>query len=141
MTDTRPYSQRQKMSAPTQDALRAQAINSAMAVLDDPLFKALQEPSRVAVLRQLMLLGRADVGQIAEKLPQERDPELYDNLVRTSRHLQLLLEAGIVRMERAGRHRIYEVDGPTILRKFEVILREVGQLAPYCCPANGSENK
>ncbi|WP_293191068.1 metalloregulator ArsR/SmtB family transcription factor [Ottowia sp.] len=133
MTDTRPYSQRQKMSAPTQDALRAQAINSAMAVLDDPLFKALQEPSRVAVLRQLMLLGRADVGQIAEKLPQERSV--------ISRHLQLLLEAGIVRMERAGRHRIYEVDGPTILRKFEVILREVGQLAPYCCPANGSENK
>ena len=133
MPDTRPYSQRQKMSAPTQDALRAQAINSAMAVLDDPLFKALQEPSRVAVLRQLMLLGRADVGQIAEKLPQERSV--------ISRHLQLLLEAGIVRMERAGRHRIYEVDGPTILRKFEVILREVGQLAPYCCPANGSENK
>ena len=95
MTDTRPYSQRQKMSAPTQDALRAQAINSAMAVLDDPLFKALQEPSRVAVLRQLMLLGRADVGQIAEKLPQERSV--------ISRHLQLLLEAGIVRMERAGR--------------------------------------
>ena len=118
MTDTRPYSQRQKMSAPTQDALRAQAINSAMAVLDDPLFKALQEPSRVAVLRQLMLLGRADVGQIAEKLPQERSV--------ISRHLQLLLEAGIVRMERAGRHRIYEVDGPTILRKFEVILREAG---------------
>lgn len=121
------------MNAPPQEALRAQAINSAMAVLDDPLFKALQEPSRVAVLRQLMLLGRADVGQIAEKLPQERSV--------ISRHLQLLLEAGIVRMERAGRHRIYEVDGPTILRKFEVILREVGQLAPYCCPANGSENK
>ena len=121
------------MNAPTQDALRAQAINSAMAVLDDPLFKALQEPSRVAVLRQLMLLGRADVGQIAEKLPQERSV--------ISRHLQLLLEAGIVRMERAGRHRIYEVDGPAIMRKFEVILREVGQLAPYCCPANGSENK
>ena len=57
------------MNAPPQEALRAQAINSAMAVLDDPLFKALQEPSRVAVLRQLMLLGRADVGQIAEKLP------------------------------------------------------------------------
>ncbi len=133
MRSTQPSSQRQKMNAPTQDALRAQAINSAMAVLDDPLFKALQEPSRVAVLRQLMLLGRADVGQIAEKLPQERSV--------ISRHLQLLLEAGIVRMERAGRHRIYEVDGPAIMRKFEVILREVGQLAPYCCPANGAENK
>ncbi len=121
------------MNIPTQESLRAQAINSAVAVLDDPLFKALQETSRVAVLRQLMLLGRADVGQIAERLPQERSV--------ISRHLQLLLEAGIVRMERAGRHRIYEVDEPAIMRKFEVILREVGRLAPYCCPANGAESK
>lgn len=120
------------MKPPAQDAQRTKAVNAAIAVLDDPLFKALQEPSRVAVLRQLMLLGRADVGQIAENLPQERSV--------ISRHLQLLLEAGIVRVERAGRHRIYEVDGPAIMGKFEVILREVAQLTPYCCPANGSSS-
>lgn len=110
---------------------RAQAIDAAIGVLDSPLFKALQEPARVAVLRQLLLLGRADVGQIAESLPQERSV--------ISRHLQLLLEAGIVRMERAGRHRIYEVDGPALMRQFEAILLEMRKLAPYCCPANGPE--
>lgn len=87
----------------------------------------------MAVLRQLMLLGRADVGQIAEKLPQERSV--------ISRHLQLLLEAGIVRMERAGRHRIYEVDGPAIVHKFELILHELARLAPYCCPADEAGRK
>lgn len=120
------------MNPLTQDAKRTQVINAAIDVLDDPLFKALQEPSRVAVLRQLMLLGRADVGQIAEHLPQERSV--------ISRHLQLLLEAGIVRMERAGRHRIYEVDGPAIMAKFQLILQEVAQLTPYCCPGGGSNS-
>lgn len=108
---------------------RTQAIDAAIEVLDSPLFKALQEQARVAVLRQLLLLGRADVGQIAERLPQERSV--------ISRHLQQLLEAGIVRMERAGRHRIYEVDGPALMGKFEAILAEIRKLAPYCCPGIG----
>lgn len=108
---------------------RTQAIDAAIEVLDSPLFKALQEQARVAVLRQLLLLGRADVGQIAESLPQERSV--------ISRHLQQLLEAGIVRVERAGRHRIYEVDGPALMGKFEAILTEIRKLAPYCCPGIG----
>lgn len=108
---------------------RGRAIGSAIAVLDDPLFKALQEPSRVSVLRQLLRLGRADVGRIAAGLPQERSV--------VSRHLQVLREAGIVRMERAGRHRIYQVDGTAVVRRFEAILREFVRLAPYCCPTDG----
>jgi DNA-binding transcriptional ArsR family regulator len=105
---------------------RARTIRSAIAVLDDPLFKALQEPSRIAVLRQLLWLGRADVGQIAGSLPLERSV--------VSRHLRVLREAAIVRMERAGRHRIYEVDGAAVVRKFKDILREFERLAPLCCP-------
>ena len=114
------------MKSRAQQTQRIKAINSVLTVLDDSLFKALQEPSRVAVLRQLMVLGRADVGQIAAALPQERSV--------ISRHLQLLLDAGIVRMERAGRHRFYQLDGPAIVSKFEVILHEMRQLAPWCCP-------
>lgn len=121
------------MSARISNANRRKAVDAAMAVLEAPLFKALQEPSRLAVLRELMLLGRADIGRIAENLPQERSV--------ISRHLQLLLDAGVVRVERAGRHRIYEVDGSVFIRKLEFILNQVTKLAPYCCPANNAEHE
>ncbi|OGB75714.1 MAG: transcriptional regulator, partial [Burkholderiales bacterium RIFCSPLOWO2_12_FULL_67_210] len=78
---------------------RERTIDTAVRFLDDPMFKALQEPVRVAVLRELLLLGRADVGSIAERLPQERSV--------ISRHLQILLDAGLLIAERDGRHRIY----------------------------------
>ncbi len=76
------------------------AIDSALSILNDPLFKALQEPARLAVIRQLLVLGKADISQIAEGIPQERSV--------ISRHLQVLLDAGILRVERAGRHHTYE---------------------------------
>jgi len=107
------------------------AIDSALSVLNDPLFKALQEPARLAVIRQLLLLGKADISrkadisQIAEGLPQERSV--------ISRHLQVLLDAGILRVERAGRHRIYEINGLEIIHKFEAILKELKLIMPYCC--------
>ena len=101
------------------------AIDSALSVLNDPLFKALQEPARLAVIRQLLILGKADISQIAEGLPQERSV--------ISRHLQVLLDAGILRVERAGRHRIYEINGLEIIDKFEAILKELKLIMPYCC--------
>ena len=101
------------------------AIDSALSVLNDPLFKALQEPARLAVIRQLLILGKADISQIAEGLPQERSV--------ISRHLQVLLDAGILRVERAGRHRIYEINGLEIIQKFEAILNELKLIMPYCC--------
>ena len=101
------------------------AIDSALSVLNDPFFKALQEPVRLAVIRQHVILGKADISQIAEDLPQERSV--------ISRHLQVLLDAGILRVERAGRHRIYEINGLEIIHKFEAILKELKLIMPYCC--------
>ncbi|OGB17858.1 MAG: transcriptional regulator [Burkholderiales bacterium RIFCSPLOWO2_12_67_14] len=105
---------------------RERTIDTAVRFLDDPMFKALQEPVRVAVLRELLLLGRADVGSIAERLPQERSV--------ISRHLQILLDAGLLIAERDGRHRIYEVNGPEVLRRFEVIVGQIRTLVQQCCP-------
>ena len=106
---------------------RQKAVDAAIAVLDTAFFSALQEPARIAVLRRLMLLGRADIGQVAEGLPQERSV--------VSRHLQVLLDAGIVRSAKEGRHRYYEVDGPAILRNLQAITQQLEAVAPYCCPA------
>ena len=117
------------MNKPSQS--RQKAVDAAIAVLDTTFFNALQEPARIAVLRRLMLLARADIGQIAEGLPQERSV--------ISRHLQVLLDAGIVRCTKEGRHRYYEVDGPAILRNLEAITGQLKAVAPYCCPVEKPE--
>ena len=111
--------------------MRQQAVDAAIGVLDTAFFKALKEPARIAVLRRLMLLGRADIGQIAEALPQERSV--------ISRHLQILQDAGIVCSCKQGRHRFYEVDGPAVLRSLQVITERLASITPFCCPAAASD--
>jgi len=111
-------------------AHRTQAIEAAIDSLDSAFFKALCEPPRVAVLKRVMQLGRADVTEIAEELPQERSV--------VSRHLQVLLEAGIVRSAKSGRQVFYEVDGPAIVKKLEGILHHTKTIAPFCCPGTPS---
>ncbi|MDM5100591.1 ArsR/SmtB family transcription factor [Aeromonas salmonicida] len=100
---------------------QTQAIDAAIASLDSTFFKALCEPPRVAVLKRVMQLGRADITEIAAELPQERSV--------VSRHLQVLLEAGIVRASRVGRQVFYEVDGPAIIQRLETILHHTRM----CC--------
>lgn len=107
---------------------RQKAVDAAISVLDTKFFGALQEPARIAVLRRLMLLGRADIGQIAEDLPQERSV--------ISRHLQILLEANIVCCMKEGRHRYYQVDGPAVLRNLEAITQRLAAITPFCCPTD-----
>lgn len=105
---------------------RSQAIESAIESLDGAFFKALCEPPRVAVLKRVMQLGRADVTAIAADLPQERSV--------VSRHLQVLLDAGIVRATKVGRQMFYEVDGPAIVKRLEDILHHTKSIALLCCP-------
>ncbi|MNP30437.1 HTH-type transcriptional repressor CzrA [compost metagenome] len=105
---------------------RTHAIEAAIESLDSAFFKALCEPSRVAVLKRVMQLGRADVSEIAVDLPQERSV--------VSRHLQVLLEANIVRATKAGRQVFYEVDGPAIVTRLESILQHTRSIAALCCP-------
>ena len=107
---------------------RTQAIEAAIESLDGAFFKALCEPPRVAVLKRVMLLGRADVTEIAAELPQERSV--------ISRHLQVLLDAGIVRASKVGRQMFYEVDGPAIIQRLENILLHTKSITPLCCPGS-----
>lgn len=107
---------------------RTQAIDAAIASLDGAFFKALCEPPRVAVLKRVMQLGRADITEIAAELPQERSV--------VSRHLQQLLDAGILRSSKVGRQVFYEVDGPAIVQRLEEILRHTKHLTALCCPGS-----
>ena len=80
------------------------------------------------MLKRVMQLGRADVTEIAAELPQERSV--------VSRHLQVLLEAGIVRASKVGRQMFYEVDGLAIIQRLENILLHTKSIAPFCCPGS-----
>ncbi|HZX51046.1 MAG TPA: metalloregulator ArsR/SmtB family transcription factor [Pseudomonas sp.] len=106
---------------------KQQAVEAAIATFDSTFFKALCEPSRIGVLKRVMLLGRADISEIAADLPQERSV--------VSRHLQTLQDAGILRTAKEGRQVFYEVDGPAIVSRLEAILQQCKAIAPYCCPA------
>ena len=62
---------------------------------------ALSDPTRRQVFERLKHGGRA-VGDIAKGLPVSRPA--------VSQHLKVLKEAGLVREERDGTRRIYEID-------------------------------
>lgn len=99
-------------------------------VLDSSFLRALAEPSRLEILKVLLERGPSDVGTIAERVPQERSV--------VSRHLKVLLDAGIVASARRGRHRVFAVDGQAILVRFERILALARSVAAVCCPPSAS---
>lgn len=94
--------------------------------LDEAFFKGLCEPSRVAVFKRLLVLGRADVGEIAKELPQERSV--------ISRHLQVLHGAQIVKATKVGRQVFYEVDGGAIVERLQGLFQRTKALVSLRCP-------
>lgn len=113
------------MSTP---ASRTKAANACLAVLDTALFRALCEPVRLEIFRQLVVRGRSDVGTIAQPMPQDRSV--------VARHLQLMERAGLLRAEVEGRRTFYEVDGPEIVRRIERISSALKTVVPLCCPGS-----
>ena len=112
---------------------RQEAARQCVSVFDTGFFKALCEPARIAVLRELILLGRADIGAIAERLPQDRSV--------IARHLQQLAAAGIVRAEREGRHVFYEIDAAGVAERLEGILEITRLLRSTMAASRGGKAK
>jgi DNA-binding transcriptional ArsR family regulator len=75
-------------------------------------FKALSEPSRLAVLRRLME-GEGAVGEIAEDIGQ-----LQPNV---SRHLGALKRAGFVTGRRDGQSIFYSISDPVVVKLCELL--------------------
>lgn len=104
---------------------RAQAADACIEILDADFFRALCEPARLEIFRQLVLVGRADIATIAEAMPQDRSV--------IARHLQTLERAGVVHAQTEGRHTFYEIDGPAIASRMEKIVGLMRTLVPLCC--------
>ena len=96
--------------------------------LDDPILKALADPTRCALVRTLVRLGSADIATISDAHPQDRSV--------ISRHLAVLRDAGVVRSSKDGRHVRYALDGPALVSKLEDILAAARALTAICCPSD-----
>jgi len=99
---------------------------TALDVFDTRFFKALCEPTRVEIIRKLVLSGGCDVGTIAEGLTQDRSV--------ISRHLAVLEQAGICQTRKVGRRVFYDLDGPHNVEKVTAILKAIEPMAYLCKP-------
>jgi len=105
---------------------RAEAANACLKAIDADFLKALCEPARLEIVRRLIKLGPADVGEIAEGLPQDRSV--------VSRHLKLLEQADVAIRRKDGRRVVYELNGPAIMRRLGDMTAAFRPLIPLCCP-------
>lgn len=105
---------------------RTEAANACLKVFDTSFFRALCEPVRLDVFRQLVLKGRSDVGMVAQAMPQDRSV--------IARHLQLMERAGLLKVQVEGRHTLYEIDGPAMASRVERMATLLRTLVPLCCP-------
>lgn len=112
---------------------RSAAANACLAVLDAAFFKAFCDPTRLEVVRRLIKLGRADIGAIAEALPQDRSV--------ISRHLQILEHAGVAVSTREGRQVFYELNGPVIVDRLAAMRDAAAPLVEICCPGPARKSR
>ena len=96
--------------------------------LDPDLFKALCDPTRIAILAGLAEAGAArSVGQLAEIVPVD--------LSVVSRHLGILKRAGVVEAERRGKEVFYCVRYGGLVET----LRTIADAIERCCPPGSNQ--
>jgi len=96
---------------------KEKAISKSLANIDSDFVKALTEPARLDILKLLIVHGASDVQTLAEKMPQDRSV--------ISRHMALMETAGLLSSQKQGRHKIYNVDGQTALKKAELLVESI----------------
>jgi DNA-binding transcriptional ArsR family regulator len=95
-------------------------------ILDSQFLNSLSDPSRVQILKKLILIGRSDVSKISETLPIDKSV--------VSRHLSFLSDAGILIRMKVGKQVFYEVDPVNILKRFQDIQDGIRLILDKCCP-------
>ena len=96
-------------------------------LLSTPLFKALSDRNRLAILREFAIRGGSEcsVTELAQGLPVD--------LSVVSRHLGVLRDAGILASTRRGKEVFYRVQVEWLVG----CLRGLADLLERCCAPNG----
>ncbi len=108
---------------------QVEIANKLVDVMDSKFFKSLGEPVRIQIIRYLLLNGRADIGTIAEDMPQDRSV--------ISRHLNQMREVGILDCEKESRHMFYNINAASFLERFMNITNLVKDCVKECGPLCG----
>jgi DNA-binding transcriptional ArsR family regulator len=106
---------------------KTEIVEELVKAFDSKFFKTLSEPVRVQIIKFILLNGRADIGTIADHMPQDRSV--------ISRHLSLMHEVGILNCEKENRHMFYEINGEAFLERLENITEQIRKSIPECCPS------
>ncbi|WP_159798768.1 ArsR/SmtB family transcription factor [Puerhibacterium puerhi] len=85
-----------------------------MADEDDPLFKALADGTRRAILDELVARDGQTLFELCARLTTNRG--LASSRQAVSQHLDVLERAGLVRSRRQGRYRLHDVDTRPLAR-------------------------
>ncbi len=101
--------------------------------LDSAFFRALADPTRLALVMRLASMNGQDVDAIAAAFPQDRSV--------ISRHLGILHDAGILRREQEGRHVFYRLDGRYVLDRLEQLVSAMRAAMDACCPPDTPPSK
>lgn len=102
------------------------AIDQALDCVDNEFLQALSEPARLDILKLLILNGECDVGTLARQMPQDRSV--------ISRHLSLMQRAGVLKVNKEGRHKLYSIDPQGLLGKAEQLVQAMREcIALGCC--------
>jgi DNA-binding transcriptional ArsR family regulator len=106
--------------------LRQAAAEALEEAIDISLCVAVAEPARRQILQILLREGASDIGVIAAQLSQDRSV--------VSRHLKQLHDAGLVRLDRDGRRRVYRLDGAGFVTRLEQMAATIRRCMMVCCP-------
>jgi DNA-binding transcriptional ArsR family regulator len=109
----------------------AAMAEAAIEVLDTDFLRALCDPTRIQIIKKLILLGACDVSTVAKGLAQDRSV--------ISRHLATLERAGIAASRKDGRRVLYDLDGPHNVAKVGSILEAIKPMAELCIPFENIE--
>lgn len=100
------------------------------ALMPSPLFKALSDPNRVAILAAMAVDGQPrTIGELAQQSPVD--------LSVVSRHLKQLREAGIVSCEKQGK----EVRCRVRYDHLVTLLRDLANTIEACCPSGKEKHE
>ena len=109
---------------PNRQDPRKNALDELDRVFDSPVLAVLAEKARLDLLKELAILGRADVKTLSDLLPQ--------HTTVISRHLKALHQAGLLRRTKKERWVYYEIDGQEWIRIFREMLEAIEHAVDVC---------
>ncbi len=104
---------------------KERSLQGLIAAFDSQMFRALAEPVRVEILKFMLLNGRSDIQTVTSAVGKDRSV--------ISRHLHLMVAAGLLRTEKISRNVYFEIDSESFVEKTRVLFDQVSNAIDSCC--------